>query len=451
MQATPDPQPSYTMIAAAARIAQRLGLHASLDNASIAIDEFEQRKNVFWLAYILDKGACLRSGYPPTLHDEDVGIQLPDLEQLSVQLRPNEPRFSIFRSMTELALLESRVYSQLYSARSRLFTKTERLRSVAQLDKDLESWKGRLPLNIRPGGDILCDESPFMAVLMLQFSYYDCLETIHRASSHHKPWFSEPDETPAAQDDRLNLLNPRIYSSTAICVNAARSIVGLMRYFTHDNARPRESLNWMAVYYPLSAALALFANVIQNPEDSNAESDINLMRIVTNFFSTYMAADRSKSLAANRTILIFEELCRTAATYVEKVRAKFLPKAKRPREKSTSGNEGAIPVHPADLRQSRGEATTSPQPTVTSVAQSPLVHDPLLSQTTTTMPPLALNKSMHDDVPSATSLMSSSTATGVDTSTTMSEDMPNLTGGSFEWDLANLWGWYGDAGGALDD
>ena len=422
MRATPDPQPSYTMIAAAARIAQRLGLHASLDHDSLATDELVQRKNVFWIAYILDKGACLRSGCPPTLHDEDVGVRLPDSEWSSIQFHPEEPRFSVFRSITELASLEGKVYSQLYSVRSRLHSGLQRLRSVAQLDNELEAWKGRLPVSIRPGHGIRCDQRCFMAILMLHFSYYDCLETVHRASPHHRSWFTELDQACAVQDDGANSFSHRVYSSTAISMDAARSTVDLMRYFTHDDARPRESLNWMAVYYPLSATLTLFANIIQNPEGSTAKSDLGHMRLVADFLSTYMAADHSKSIAANRTILIFQELYRTAIRHVDKVRAKALHKEKRQRETSPTSNEVADITYPIKSPQ-HFEGSTLVHP--------PTYKDPLMFQPTT-----------ENNVPLAPCFLSPTiNATRMDRSPLMPGEVPN-----FEWDVADLWGPHSDSG-----
>jgi len=70
----------------------------------------------------------------------------------------------------------------MVSARGRSRSNSNRLRSVASLDEELLTWKDKLPAQIRRGNDILCDESHFVAILMLHFPYFDCLETIHRAS-----------------------------------------------------------------------------------------------------------------------------------------------------------------------------------------------------------------------------------------------------------------------------
>jgi hypothetical protein len=56
LMGTPNPQPSFFLVAAAIRLSHSLGLHkkgsifTGLENA-----EIEQRKRVYWIAYMLDK------------------------------------------------------------------------------------------------------------------------------------------------------------------------------------------------------------------------------------------------------------------------------------------------------------------------------------------------------------------------------------------------------------
>jgi Fungal specific transcription factor domain len=52
---TPNPQPSFFLVAAAIRLAHSLGLHKRGTNFGMNASEIEQRKRVFWIAYMLDK------------------------------------------------------------------------------------------------------------------------------------------------------------------------------------------------------------------------------------------------------------------------------------------------------------------------------------------------------------------------------------------------------------
>jgi hypothetical protein len=55
LMGTPNPQPSFFMVAAAIRLAHSLGLHKRGSAQGMNPGEIEQRKRVFWIAYMLDK------------------------------------------------------------------------------------------------------------------------------------------------------------------------------------------------------------------------------------------------------------------------------------------------------------------------------------------------------------------------------------------------------------
>lgn len=52
---TPNPQPSFFLVAAAIRLANSIGLHKRGSGFGLNLVEMEQRKRVFWIAYIVDK------------------------------------------------------------------------------------------------------------------------------------------------------------------------------------------------------------------------------------------------------------------------------------------------------------------------------------------------------------------------------------------------------------
>lgn len=55
MQGTPNPQPSFFFVAAAIRLSHSIGLHKRGSDFKLNEVENEQRKRVFWIAYMLDK------------------------------------------------------------------------------------------------------------------------------------------------------------------------------------------------------------------------------------------------------------------------------------------------------------------------------------------------------------------------------------------------------------
>jgi hypothetical protein len=55
LQGTPNPQPSFFLVAAAIRISHGIGLHKRGSGFNLNPEELEQRKRVFWIAYMVDK------------------------------------------------------------------------------------------------------------------------------------------------------------------------------------------------------------------------------------------------------------------------------------------------------------------------------------------------------------------------------------------------------------
>jgi len=55
MQGTPNPQPSYFLVAGAIRLAHSIGLHKRGSTFDLNPTEIEQRKRVFWIAYMVDR------------------------------------------------------------------------------------------------------------------------------------------------------------------------------------------------------------------------------------------------------------------------------------------------------------------------------------------------------------------------------------------------------------
>src|ERR1700679_4248524 len=109
LQVIPDPQPTYVLIAAEIRLSHSIGLHRSLDEFGLNAAEKKLRQNVFWITYVLEVGITLRCGRPPAMSDQDIAVALPQTTSTG---------FDHFRCIATLSLLESRVYSELYSAKA---------------------------------------------------------------------------------------------------------------------------------------------------------------------------------------------------------------------------------------------------------------------------------------------------------------------------------------------
>jgi len=237
LQGTPNPQPSFFLVAAATRLAHSIGLHKRGSGFNLNEVENEQRKRVFWIAYLLDKDICLRSGRPPAQDDDDMNVELPSEDPPdnvgSIPLakeQDGKKTMNLFRQMCLFAQIQSRVYKQLYSVKASRQSDGELLNTIGELDAQLEEWKDSIPLDFRPEHEINAAHTPLILhVVVLHFAYYNCLTTIHRMSVHHGYWTSRLSNY-ALQGLNARPLNPRVFMSAALCVNAARTSIGLIRY-----------------------------------------------------------------------------------------------------------------------------------------------------------------------------------------------------------------------------
>ncbi|KAF2834101.1 hypothetical protein M501DRAFT_964934, partial [Patellaria atrata CBS 101060] len=234
LQGTPNPQPSFFLVAAAIRLAHSIGLHKRGSGFNLNPAESEQRKRVFWIAYLLDRDICLRSGRPPIQDDDDMNVELPSEDPQdnigNIPLANGQGKVNLFRLMCTFAVIQSKVYKQLYSVKASRQSDGELLNTIGELDKELEDWKDAIPIDFRPEHEIKASHTPLILhVVVLHFAYYNCLTTIHRMSVHHGYWTSRLSNF-AIQGLNARPLNPRVFSSAALCVQAARASIHLIKY-----------------------------------------------------------------------------------------------------------------------------------------------------------------------------------------------------------------------------
>ncbi|CAI7584474.1 unnamed protein product [Penicillium pancosmium] len=352
LQGTPNPQPAFFLVAAAIRLSHSIGLHKRGSGFGLNPVEVEQRKRVFWIAYCLDKDLCLRSGRPPVQDDDDMNVELPSDDPPdnvgNVPLADGKGKFNLFRSLCEFATIESRVYKRLYSAKASKQSDGELLNTIGELDKELEDWKDNIPVDFRPEHEIQVTHGPLLLhVVVLQFSYYNCLTTIHRMSVHHGYWTSRLSNY-AIQGLNARPLNPRVFLSAVLCVTAARASINLIKYIPQGDF----ACVWLILYYPVSALVTLFANILQNPGDARARSDIKLMNVVVNFLSTLVSDESNGSI--KRMLGLCGEFERIAKVVLDKAERESHARKKR----KTAPDE----TDQSQREANEGQTATPPRP-----------------------------------------------------------------------------------------
>ncbi|KAL3488492.1 fungal-specific transcription factor domain-containing protein [Aspergillus germanicus] len=352
LQGTPNPQPSFFLVAAAIRLSHSIGLHKRGSGFGLNPVEAEQRKRVFWIAYLLDKDICLRSGRPPVQDDDDMNVELPSEDPPdnigNVPLSDGKGKFNMFRTLCQFSVIESKVYKRLYSARASKQSDGELLNTIGDLDKELEEWKDSIPIDFRPEHEIKASHTPLILhIVVIHFAYYNCLTTIHRMSVHHGYWTSRLSNY-AIQGLNARPLNPRVFLSAVLCVTAARASINLIKYIPQGDF----ACVWLILYYPVSALVTLFANILQNPNDARARSDVKLMNVVVNFLSTLVSDESNGSI--KRMLSVCGEFERIAQVVLDKAERDSHSKKKRkapsedPKNVPQATEEVASPgFHPA--------------------------------------------------------------------------------------------------------
>ncbi|KAF2260896.1 hypothetical protein CC78DRAFT_555348 [Lojkania enalia] len=363
---TPNPQPTYFFVAAALRLSHSIGLHKKGAGFNLNASEVEQRKRVFWIAYMLDRDICLRSGRPPVQDDDDMNVELPSEDPSdnigNIPLADGKGKMNLFRLMCTFALIESKVYKQLYSVKATKQTDGELLNTIGELDRELEAWKDSIPLDFRPEHEIKASHTPLMLqVVVLHFGYYNCLTTIHRMSVHHGYWTSRLSNF-AIQGLNARPLNPRVFMSAQLCVQAARASIHLLKYVPKGDS----ACVWLIIYFPVTALVTLFASILQNPQDTRSRSDLKLMNLVVSFLSMLSSDEENSSV--KRMLSVCAEFERIARIVVDKADRENASKRKRKQgdndqdaEIEATANEILTPAYRAAQSPPQNNAPTPQQ------------------------------------------------------------------------------------------
>lgn len=368
LQGTPNPQPPFFLVGAAIRLAHSIGLHKNGAAFGLNPVEAEQRKRVFWIAYILDKDISLRSGRPPAQDDDDMNIDLPSEDPTdnvgNVPHSDGKGKTNMFRLMCTFSIIQSKVYKRLYSARAAKKTDGELLNTIGELDRELEDWRESIPPEFRADHDITVSHGPLILhIVMLHFAYYNCLTTIHRMSVHNGYWSSRLSDY-AIQGLNARPLNPRVFSSAAICMAAARSSVQLVKYIPQSD----HACVWMVLYYPVSAAVTLFSNILQSPEDIKARSDLRLIHNVVNFLSALSIDEETGHV--KRILQVCTEFERLARLVLEKQEKDATTKRKKKPSSALGdarkGSTAASVKSEAQRKPEKRARQSSPQPSQSS-------------------------------------------------------------------------------------
>lgn len=254
-------------------------------------------RSLFWLCYTLDKDLALRTGQPHCLRDDDCILDIPptykenlhlwlDYSPATADAKIGGP---VFPSDIRLSKIKSRTFVALYSHKASHKSDISLLRSIRELDEELECWRISLPENLRPQLSFAPTHSKpkNTYIVFTHMNYYSCVNLIHLASGRCSTWRSTPPVI--GMLDGLN-------SSLALSVEASRSLLLFLddsearisaTSFWYVNSKSPSSLpprsltvtSRALLFYPMSAVITIFCNLLQNPYADGARRDLHLLTL----------------------------------------------------------------------------------------------------------------------------------------------------------------------------
>ena len=124
----------------------------------------------------------------------------------------------------------------------------------------------------------------------------------------------------------------------------------------------------MVLYFPVSSLVTLFANILQNPQDARARSDVKLMNLVVNFLSLLASDEENGSV--KRMLNVCSEFERIAKVVLDKAERDAHSRRKR----KTAEDKAA-----ADAAQTPGPGRK--QSVATPAASTVNAHSPASTMT----------------------------------------------------------------------
>lgn len=130
----------------------------------------------------------------------------------------------------------------------------------------------------------------------------------------------------------------------------------------------------MVLYFPVSALVTLFGNILQNPLDPKARSDTKLMNVVVNFLS--MLGVEAETGGVHRMLGVCSEFERIAKVVIEKAEKEHATRRKRKNMDQSSSKTSTV-SKPANSSESFNPNPTAPlsRPTTSSSATPQASHD----------------------------------------------------------------------------
>ncbi|KAK6067514.1 fungal specific transcription factor domain-containing protein [Seiridium cupressi] len=223
LEGTPNSQMCPVLMATAMGMTQAMGLHRrDRDPPGLSLSEIEERRNVFWIAYWIEKNiSCLRR-QASVQDDDDIDVELPTGIVSEPHLLSHGPAtINILNSRIGLAIIQGQIYKRLFSVQAQRQSKAQRAAAALDLSGLLACWRASVPFDFEESSMTslrLPLPEDVLQIIILHTVYANSVITVDR----HLPQRGNPAAGPA---DIYTYTLP----SESVCLIDSRKAIQLLQ------------------------------------------------------------------------------------------------------------------------------------------------------------------------------------------------------------------------------
>ncbi|KAJ5552725.1 hypothetical protein N7494_002103 [Penicillium frequentans] len=283
-QGTPNAQALFMFSAAAIRLSHSIGLHRNTI-AGMDASETEQRRRIFWIAFVLDADISFRVGRPPVQEMEDFNTPLP-------ASLPSDRRgiiclagieINFLRLAAQLALVQRRVYRHFQTAATDQQPRERTIRSAIDCEEALFTWRDSIPEELRPRKSFNLEPNYFLQHLVrMHVAYHSCCANLRQLP--RKTSFT--DVTSQNNNEKVDIDIAKICHRS---LESARSAVALLPYTRSFGS----NYKWNVLYFFATASVALALGITSHPAHELVNDDLRMVRDTVAFLTNISSEEPS--------------------------------------------------------------------------------------------------------------------------------------------------------------
>ncbi|EME47290.1 hypothetical protein DOTSEDRAFT_69282 [Dothistroma septosporum NZE10] len=245
----------------ALRLAISLGLHRSQAGASTMDSvQRESRRRTWWTLYLFDRMIASKLGYPLSIRDEDIDVEMPSMNMLSDEEQAEFSDPVPLRAHAGLARITGCTLSDIDSIPKH--QKETFSRRVYRVLNDLRRWDAELPDSLRLRGDM-----PPRNLFTLHMHYHLCIIQSTRLILLYL--FKAKFRTSGGSEAAHQSFSPLTLALADACVQSARTTNQLLsKLFIEGNLAV---FGYFDAHYLFSSTLILVISACMSPAASTSE------------------------------------------------------------------------------------------------------------------------------------------------------------------------------------